>query len=64
MLPGSLRGTVLAVPDIEAAVADLRAKGAIDDDEQIQSAPWGRWVNVEDPDGNGWVVQQNTETTT
>lgn len=61
MSPGSLRGTVFAVPDIEAAVNELRSKQAIDDDAEIESAPWGRWVTVEDPDGNGWIVQQNAE---
>jgi len=61
MSAGSLRGTVLAVPDIEAAVARLKAKGAVDDDVTIESAPWGRWVAVEDPDGNGWIVQQDAE---
>jgi catechol 2,3-dioxygenase-like lactoylglutathione lyase family enzyme len=61
---GSLRGSVLAVPDIEAAVAVLRAKGAIEEDEQIMDAPWGRYVTVEDPDGNGWIIQQNAETDT
>jgi catechol 2,3-dioxygenase-like lactoylglutathione lyase family enzyme len=58
---GSLRGTVLAVPDIEEAVASLRAKGALDEDEEILEAPWGRYVTVEDPDGNGWIIQQNAE---
>lgn len=56
---GCLRGMVLAVPDIDAAVADLRAKGALDADTKIEDAPWGRWVTLEDPDGNGWIVQQN-----
>jgi uncharacterized glyoxalase superfamily protein PhnB len=51
----------MSVPDVEAAAADLRAKGAIDDDAEIESAPWGRWVTVEDPDGNGWIVQQDAE---
>jgi catechol 2,3-dioxygenase-like lactoylglutathione lyase family enzyme len=61
MLPGSLRGTVLSVTDIEGALAELRAKGAVEDDAEIESAPWGRWVTVEDPDGNGWIIQQDTE---
>lgn len=61
MPPGTLRGTVISVPDIEAAVADLRSKGAIDDDAQVECAPWGRWVTVEDPDGNGWIVQQDAD---
>jgi catechol 2,3-dioxygenase-like lactoylglutathione lyase family enzyme len=59
MPPGSLRGTVLSVPDIDAIAADLRAKAVLDDDDEINSAPWGRWVAVEDPDGNSWVVQQD-----
>jgi hypothetical protein len=21
--------------------------------------PWGRFVTLNDPDGNGWVIQQN-----
>jgi catechol 2,3-dioxygenase-like lactoylglutathione lyase family enzyme len=61
MPPGSLRGTVLSVPDIEAAVVRLRASDLIDEDTEIESAPWGRWVTIEDPDGNGWVVQQDAE---
>ncbi|MDA8039514.1 MAG: VOC family protein [Actinomycetota bacterium] len=61
MPPGSLKGGVISVPDIERAAAELRANGELTDDQEIESAPWGRWVTVEDPDGNGWVVQQDTE---
>lgn len=61
MPPGSLRGTVLSVANIDATAASLRAKMLLDDDDEIQSAPWGRWVSVEDPDGNGWVIQQDAE---
>ncbi|HXY43563.1 MAG TPA: VOC family protein [Acidimicrobiales bacterium] len=61
MPPGSLRGTVMSVPDVEAAAAELRSKGAIDEDAEIESAPWGRWVTLEDPDGNGWIVQQDAD---
>jgi catechol 2,3-dioxygenase-like lactoylglutathione lyase family enzyme len=61
MPPGSLRGTVLSVPDIEAAAVRFRASGLIDEDTEIESAPWGRWVTIEDPDGNGWVVQQDAD---
>lgn len=60
MPPGSMRGAVLGVPDIEAAVAELRSAGVLDDDEEIEEAPWGRFVTVEDPDGNSWVVQQSS----
>jgi predicted enzyme related to lactoylglutathione lyase len=61
MPAGTLRGTVLSVPDIEAAAAGFRSKGLIDEDTEIESAPWGRWVTIEDPDGNGWVVQQDAD---
>jgi catechol 2,3-dioxygenase-like lactoylglutathione lyase family enzyme len=59
MPAGSLRGTVIAVPDIEQAFSELRSKGALDDEAEIESAPWGRWVTLDDPDGNSWIVQQN-----
>jgi catechol 2,3-dioxygenase-like lactoylglutathione lyase family enzyme len=61
MPPGSLKGGVLSVPDIEATLAELQAKGALENDTLIESAPWGRWVTIDDPDGNGWVIQQDTE---
>jgi catechol 2,3-dioxygenase-like lactoylglutathione lyase family enzyme len=61
MPPGSLKGTVFSVPDIEVATSELRTAGTLDEDEEIQSAPWGRWVTVEDPDGNSWVIQQDSE---
>jgi catechol 2,3-dioxygenase-like lactoylglutathione lyase family enzyme len=61
MPPGSLRGAVLSVPDIEAAVEDLRGDGVLTEDDEIEAAPWGRWVTVDDPDGNSWVVQQDSD---
>ncbi|MHB1987408.1 MAG: VOC family protein [Acidimicrobiales bacterium] len=60
MPPGSLKGAVLSVPDIEQAAQELRDHGLLEPDEKIESAPWGRWVVVEDPDGNSWVVQQDS----
>ena len=59
MPPGSRKGTVLRVPDIEAAVARLRSQGAFAIDAEIADEPWGRCVTVDDPDGNGWVAQQD-----
>jgi catechol 2,3-dioxygenase-like lactoylglutathione lyase family enzyme len=61
MPPGSLKGTVLRVDDIESAVADLCSRGAVGPEQPIESAPWGRFVTIEDPDGNSWVVQQSAE---
>ncbi|MGD0441147.1 MAG: VOC family protein [Acidimicrobiales bacterium] len=60
MSPGSMKGTVLEVSDIEAAATRLRSHGVLADGSQISEAPWGRWVSVDDPDGNGWVIQQST----
>ena len=59
MQPGSLSGTVLSVGGIEEAVNHLRERGARAADAQIQEAAWGRWVTIQDPDGNGWVIQEN-----
>lgn len=61
MPPGSLRGTVLSVPDIESAAERFKALELLGSDDEIESAPWGRWVTIEDPDGNGWVVQEDAE---
>jgi predicted enzyme related to lactoylglutathione lyase len=60
MSPGSMKGTVLNVADIEAAVTRLRSHGALPEGTQVNEAPWGRWVSVDDPDGNSWVIQQPT----
>lgn len=59
MAPGMVQGTVLAVPDLEAAVADMARRGVAIDPAAIEEAPWGRWVTIEDPDGNSWVVQED-----
>jgi catechol 2,3-dioxygenase-like lactoylglutathione lyase family enzyme len=59
MKPGSIKGLVLAVESIERAIADMRRRGMPITSETIQEAPWGRWISVEDPDGNGWIVQQD-----
>jgi predicted enzyme related to lactoylglutathione lyase len=54
--PGSVRGMQLVVPDIEAAHAELVERGVEVSD--LQALPWGSFVFFEDPDGNGWAVQQ------
>lgn len=59
MRPGSVHGTVLSVPDLDAAIADLRAHGLALDGVEVAEAPWGRWITLDDPDGNGWVVQED-----
>ena len=57
MAPGSLEGLQLVVPDIEAAHAELSGRGV--EVGEIQDLPWGSFVFFNDPDGNGWAVQQS-----
>lgn len=54
--PGSVRGLQMVVADIEAAHADLVARGA--EVSEIQDLDWGRFVYFADPDGNKWALQQ------
>ena len=54
--PGSVQGVQMVVADIEAARAELVGRGAEVSD--IQDYPWGRFIFFQDPDGNGWSVQQ------
>lgn len=54
--PGSVKGLQLVVSDIEAAHAELAGRGVAVSD--VQDFPWGRFVFFNDPDGNGWAVQQ------
>ena len=54
--PGSVQGVQMVVADIEAARAELVGRGVEVSD--IQDFPWGRFVFFQDPDGNGWSVQQ------
>jgi len=56
MTPGSARGNLIVVPDIEAARKELTARGA--EVSEIDDQQWGRFVYFSDPDGNGWSVQQ------
>jgi catechol 2,3-dioxygenase-like lactoylglutathione lyase family enzyme len=54
--PGSVEGLQLVVEDIDAARAELAGRGVEVSD--VQDFPWGRFVFFQDPDGNGWAVQQ------
>jgi uncharacterized protein YndB with AHSA1/START domain/predicted enzyme related to lactoylglutathione lyase len=71
MVPGSLRGLVLVVPDIRAAHAQLAERGVdnggvvvTEDGESFRPARDGDaldnvgFVHFTDPDGNKWSVQQ------
>ncbi|MGW0468187.1 VOC family protein [Streptomyces sp. NPDC003027] len=67
MAPGSLHGLQLCVTDIEAArrelidqgvdVTPIRHVGA-SGWEDGKGDTWNSFMSFEDPDGNGWVVQE------
>ena len=44
------------VADINAARAELAERGV--EVGEVQEFPWGSFVFFQDPDGNGWSVQQ------
>jgi catechol 2,3-dioxygenase-like lactoylglutathione lyase family enzyme len=54
--PGSAKGLQLVVQDADAARAELLERGV--EVGEVQDFPWGRFVFFEDPDGNGWAVQE------
>jgi catechol 2,3-dioxygenase-like lactoylglutathione lyase family enzyme len=67
MTAGSVRGTVLVVDDVVAARAQLVERGVdVSVVRHFDGTGWvdgagGRWnsfVFFDDPDGNGWVVQE------
>jgi uncharacterized glyoxalase superfamily protein PhnB len=49
-------GLQIVVHDIEAARAQLVERGL--EVTEVQDYPWGRFVFLKDPDGNGWSIQQ------
>jgi catechol 2,3-dioxygenase-like lactoylglutathione lyase family enzyme len=54
--PGSVKGLQMVVPDISAAHDQLTERGVNASD--VREFPWGSFVFFNDPDGNGWSVQQ------
>jgi catechol 2,3-dioxygenase-like lactoylglutathione lyase family enzyme len=54
--PGSVKGLQLVVADAQAAHDELAGRGVAVSD--VQDFPWGRFVFFQDPDGNGWSVQE------
>ena len=55
-VPGSVQGLQLVVSDADAARAHLLERGV--EAGAVQEFPWGRFVFFNDPDGNGWAVQE------
>lgn len=68
MKPGSVKGLQLVVPDIEAARAELVERGVgVSEIQHYEGAvlvggrggDWNSFIFFNDPDGNGWVVQES-----
>lgn len=56
MPPGSLQGLQVVVADAAATRAELAERGV--GVSEVQDFPWGRFVFLSDPDGNGWAIQE------
>lgn len=54
--PGSVKGLLMVVADINAAHTELVERGVEVTD--VQKIDWGSFVYFDDPDGNHWSVQQ------
>ena len=49
-------GSACSIADVEAARVELVERGV--DVSEVQAFPWGSFVFFNDPDGNGWALQQ------
>jgi hypothetical protein len=58
MKPGSIDGLQMVVDDTEASRSELAGRGVEVSDVQV--FPWGSFVFLKDPDGNGWAPQAMT----
>ncbi|WP_426624560.1 glyoxalase superfamily protein [Leifsonia sp. McL0607] len=56
MVPGTMKGLQIVIPNADEALAHLRENGV--EAEGVDEQPWGRFVTYTDPDGNGWSLQQ------
>jgi len=56
MPPGSVQGIVLITDDIVKTCAELNQRGL--ETSPIKQQPYGHESTFNDPDGNGWVLQQ------
>jgi predicted enzyme related to lactoylglutathione lyase len=65
--PGSIQGIQLVVPDVDAARAELVERGVevsvvyhFEGANRVdgRGGDWNSFFSFNDPDGNGWVVQE------
>src|SRR5215469_2959878 len=59
MPPGCVQGLVLNTSDIGTVRARLERLGV--PSSEVKSAPWGRYLTLNDPDANGLVIVQEPE---
>jgi predicted enzyme related to lactoylglutathione lyase len=57
MTPGQQRGLQVVISDADVAYEQLSAAGV--NPGEIQSLPWGRFIQFADPDGNTWSLQES-----
>ena len=56
MQPGSVKGLMMVVADVQATRDELIGRGAEVSDVEVLE--WGSFVYFSDPDGNSWALQQ------
>ncbi|GIT80053.1 glyoxalase [Leifsonia sp. LS1] len=56
MVPGTMQGLQIVIPDADEALAHLRENGV--EAQGVADLAWGRFVTFTDPDGNAWSLQQ------
>jgi catechol 2,3-dioxygenase-like lactoylglutathione lyase family enzyme len=56
MEPGTQRGVQVVVSDAAAARRHLLDHGV--QASEVDVRPWGSFVTFDDPDGNGWILQE------
>jgi predicted enzyme related to lactoylglutathione lyase len=59
--PGSVKGVQLVVDDVDAVRDELAGRGvAVSDVQQLgpEGSPGSRFCFFEDPEGNGWAMQE------
>ena len=54
--PGTLDVIQVVIPDADAVLAELHAKGV--EAEGVDEQAWGRFITLRDPDGNRWTLQE------
>ncbi len=56
MPAGSSKGPVIETDDLDGDIAVLAGRGVTFHGD-VETAPWGRFVTFDDPDGNGLILQ-------